>query len=123
MMREALDMIEQKSLAERPIIMVADQSWHVGLNGLVAGQIKERFGKPACCIAFAPGMSGELEGRGSGRSVAGFNMAALFMAAKDAGLVLKGGGHAMAAGFTVEPDKIEALKNSLPPKLSASWQA
>ncbi|HRK96972.1 MAG TPA: single-stranded-DNA-specific exonuclease RecJ [Alphaproteobacteria bacterium] len=110
MMREALDMIEQKSLAERPIIMVADQSWHVGLNGLVAGQIKERFGKPACCIAFAPGMSGELEGRGSGRSVAGFNMAALFMAAKDAGLVLKGGGHAMAAGFTVEPDKIEALE-------------
>lgn len=109
MMREAIDQIEQRGLAERPIIMVADESWHVGLNGLVAGQIKERYGKPACCIAFAHGMSGELEGRGSGRSVPGFNMAALFMAAKDAGLVLKGGGHAMAAGFTVTPDKIEAL--------------
>lgn len=109
MMREALDQIEQKNLANRPIIMVADHSWHVGLNGLVAGQIKERFGKPACCIAFAPGMSGELEGRGSGRSVSGFNMAALFMAAVDAGLLIKGGGHAMAAGFTVDPEKIEEL--------------
>jgi single-stranded-DNA-specific exonuclease len=110
MMREANDMIEQRGLADKPLIMVADESWHVGLNGLVAGEIKQRYGKPACCIAFAPGMSGELEGRGSGRSVPGFNMAALFMAAKDAGLVIKGGGHAMAAGFTVMPDKIPALE-------------
>lgn len=109
MMQEAIQMIEQNGLAERPIIMVADQSWHVGLNGLVAGQIKERYNKPACCIAFAPGLSGQLEGRGSGRSVPGFNMAALFMAAKDAGLLIKGGGHAMAAGFTVEPERIEEL--------------
>lgn len=109
MMREADDMIEQRGLANNPLIMVADESWHVGLNGLVAGQIKEKYNKPACCIAFAHGMSGELEGRGSGRSVAGFNMAALFMAAKDAGLVIKGGGHAMAAGFTVMPDKIPEL--------------
>ena len=98
-MREANDMIEQRGLADKAVIMVADESWHVGLNGLVAGEIKQRYGKPACCIAFAPGMSGELEGRGSGRSVPGFNMAALFMAAKEAGLVIKGGGHAMAAGF------------------------
>lgn len=109
MMREAIDMIEMKGLADRPLIMVADESWHVGLNGLVAGQIKERYGKPACCIAFAPGMSGEMEGRGSGRSVPGFNLAALFMAAKEAGLLIKGGGHAMAAGFTVSPDKIAEL--------------
>ena len=109
MMSEALDQIEQRNLAERPIIMVWDETWHAGLNGLVAGQIKVRFGRPASCIAFARGMSGELEGRGSGRSVAGFNMAALFMAAKEKGLVLKGGGHAMAAGFTVEPEKIEEL--------------
>lgn len=110
MMREANDMIEKRGLADHPLIMVADQSWHVGLNGLVAGEIKQRYGKPACCIAFAYGMSGELEGRGSGRSVPGFNMAALFMAAKEAGLVIKGGGHAMAAGFTVMPDQIPALE-------------
>ncbi|MFA7276627.1 MAG: single-stranded-DNA-specific exonuclease RecJ [Pseudobdellovibrionaceae bacterium] len=109
MMREAQHIIERDGLAERPLIMVADESWHVGLNGLVAGQIKEKYGKPACCIAFAPGISGQLEGRGSGRSVQGFSMAALFMAAKEEGLLLKGGGHAMAAGFTVEPDKIPAL--------------
>lgn len=109
MMNEAIHMIETQHLEDRPLIMVHNESWHVGLNGLVAGQIKERYQKPACCIAFAPGMSGELEGRGSGRSVAGFNMAALFMAAKEAGLVIKGGGHAMAAGFTVIPEQIPAL--------------
>lgn len=109
MMSSALKMIEDRALHDHPLIMVADEGWHVGLNGLVAGQIKERYAKPACCIAFAPGMSGALEGRGSGRSVKGFNMAALFMAAKAEGLLLKGGGHAMAAGFTVEPHKIPDL--------------
>ncbi|MEK7802118.1 MAG: single-stranded-DNA-specific exonuclease RecJ [Pseudomonadota bacterium] len=111
MMHEASVMIEEKQLYNYPLILVADQSWHVGLNGLVAGQIKEKYKKPACCIAFAVGMSGQLEGRGSGRSVAGFNMAALFMAAKESGLVLKGGGHAMAAGFTVLPEQIPALND------------
>ncbi len=109
MMREAVAIVEQKGLKDDPIILVHDESWHVGLNGLVAGQIKERYGKPACAIAFAPGIDGRLEGRGSGRSVPGFNMAALFMAAKEAGLVTKGGGHAMAAGFTVYPENLEAL--------------
>ena len=111
MMREASEMIELRGLHERPLIMVADEGWHVGLNGLVAGQIKEKYGKPACCIAFAPGLSGMMEGRGSGRSIPGFNMAALFMAAKDSGLLIKGGGHAMAAGFTVDPANIDALDN------------
>lgn len=109
MMREAVNMVEKNGLKDDPIIMIHDEGWHVGLNGLVAGQIKERYGKPACAIAFAPGMDGRLEGRGSGRSVPGFNMAALFMAAKDAGLVTKGGGHAMAAGFTVYPENLDAL--------------
>ncbi len=109
MMKDAVRIVEKNGYQNDPIIFVADESWHVGLNGLVAGQLKERYGKPACAIAFAPGMDGRLEGRGSGRSVPGFNMAALFMAAKEAGLVTKGGGHAMAAGFTVYPEKLEEL--------------
>ena len=109
MLKDAVRMVEINGYQDDPIILVHDESWHVGLNGLVAGQIKERFGKPACAIAFAVGMDGKLEGRGSGRSVPGFNMAALFMAAKEAGLVIKGGGHAMAAGFTVYPENIPAL--------------
>lgn len=109
MMREAVAMVEKQNLQNDQIIFVHDETWHVGLNGLVAGQLKERYGKPACAIAFAPGIDGRLEGRGSGRSIPGFNMAALFMAAKDAGLVTKGGGHAMAAGFTVYPENLDAL--------------
>lgn len=109
MLRDAVSRVELQGLHEHPIIFVHDLSWHVGLNGLVAGQLKEKYGKPACVIAFAPGMDGQPEGRGSGRSVPGFNLAALFMQAKDAGLLIKGGGHAMAAGFTVTQDKIDDL--------------
>lgn len=113
MMKEAQAMIERDRLHEAPLIFVSDPSWHVGLNGLVAGQIKERYKKPTCCVAFAPGLSGGMEGRGSGRSVPGFNLAALFMEAKEEGLILKGGGHAMAAGFTVLPERVEELSRFL----------
>jgi single-stranded-DNA-specific exonuclease len=109
MLKEAVFQVERYGLADKPLIMVSDPSWHVGLNGLVAGQLKERYGKPACVIAFATGESEKLEGRGSGRSIAGFNLAALFMRAHEKGLLLKGGGHAMAAGFTVDPAHIDAL--------------
>ena len=109
MLKEAIFQVERYGLADNPIIMVSDPSWHVGLNGLVAGQLKERYGKPACVIAFAPGAHETMEGRGSGRSVKGFNLAGLFMRALDKGLLVKGGGHAMAAGFTVLPEQIDAL--------------
>lgn len=109
MLRDAVRMVEEKKLYDLPLIMVGDESWHVGLNGLVAGQLKEKYGKPACVIAYAPGMMGALEGRGSGRSISGVNLAGLFLAAKDAGLLVKGGGHAMAAGFTVIPENIAPL--------------
>ena len=109
MLKEAIFQVERYALFDNPIIMVSDPSWHVGLNGLVAGQLKERYGKPACVIAFAPGAHETLEGRGSGRSVKGFNLAGLFMRALEKGLLIKGGGHAMAAGFTVLPEQIDAL--------------
>jgi single-stranded-DNA-specific exonuclease len=109
MLREAQIEVESKALFENPIIFVANTSWHVGLNGLVAGQLKEKYGKPACVVAFAHGLDGRLEGRGSGRSIKGINIAALFMAAREAGLVVKGGGHAMAGGFTVYEEQLQQL--------------
>lgn len=110
MMAEAIEQIARTGADKQSLIFTADESWHAGMSGLVAGQIKERFGKPAVCVTFAENEKGVLEGRGSGRSIPGVNMAAAFIDARNEGLVLKGGGHAMAGGFTVAPDKIDALK-------------
>lgn len=93
-----------------PVIVLDDAEWHPGLVGLVAGDIKEKFGKPTCIIGYAEGGDGRKEGRGSGRSVNGINIADAFMAARAEGLLIKGGGHAMAGGFTIEPDKIKDFR-------------
>jgi len=91
-------------------ILVDDESFHSGLSGLVAGRLKDRYGKPAIVVTYVENEKGELEGRGSGRSVKGVNMADIFISARNAGIVLKGGGHAMAGGFTVMPDKLDEFK-------------
>lgn len=110
MVHEAVSRIEQEAQEDRPVIIVGDEGWHPGLSGLVAGRIKEKYGKPACVITYAKGENGILEGRGSGRSVAGVNMGAAFIDARNEGLLVKGGGHAMAAGFTVLQDKIDDFR-------------
>lgn len=96
-----------------PVILLDDPEWHPGLVGLVAGDIKERFGKPACIVGYAENEAGVREGRGSGRSVAGVNIADSFIAARAEGILVKGGGHAMAGGFTVMPDRIRDLREFL----------
>lgn len=113
MMSEAMTQIAMDNRDQASLIFVADEGWHAGLSGLVAGQIKERFGKPAVVVTFAENEHGELEGRGSGRSVPGVNMAAAFIDARNEGLVVKGGGHAMAGGFTVLPEKVDELRSFL----------
>lgn len=87
------------------IILVAMQGWHAGVIGIVAGRLKDRFGKPAIVIGVDDGI-----GKGSGRSVSGVNLGAAVQAAKDKGIIEAGGGHEMAAGLTVSQDKIEALR-------------
>lgn len=109
MEEQAIAMVQQKGLENDPIILVADESWHPGLSGLVAGRIKEKFKKPACVITFAENKAGVMEGRGSGRSVQGIHIAQAFIDARHMGLVEKGGGHAMAGGFTVTPENIQKL--------------
>lgn len=91
------------SLGDDPVVVVAGERWHPGVVGLVAARLKERTGRPAIAIA------GE-NGAGSGRSISGVDLGAAVTAAVAAGHLLKGGGHAMAAGLTVSPDRIAALR-------------
>ncbi len=99
----------------RAVALLAGGGWHPGVIGIVAGRIKEKSGKPS--IVIAVGADGV--GKGSGRSIAGVDLGAAIIAAKDAGLLEAGGGHAMAAGLTVSADKIEALADWLDTQLAS----
>lgn len=122
MMKDAVDRVEGQGGNDAPVIIVSDPDWHPGLSGLVAGRLKERFGKPSIVITFAENGEGVLEGRGSGRSITGVNMADAFIAARNEGLLLKGGGHAMAGGFTVMPDRLPELRDFLATHITAQME-
>ena len=94
--------------SKAPLIFVAKQGWHAGVIGIVASRLKERYGRPALVAAIDDGIA-----KGSGRSVAGVALGATIIAARQAGLLINGGGHAMAAGFTVEASKLDALRDFL----------
>ncbi|MCB9991352.1 MAG: single-stranded-DNA-specific exonuclease RecJ [Rhodospirillales bacterium] len=110
MMTHAESIVEAQRLQDAPVIVVGDESWHPGLSGLVAGRLREKYDKPSIVITYAPGDDAPLEGRGSGRSIPGVNIGAAFIDARNEGVLVKGGGHAMAAGFTVMPDRVEDLR-------------
>jgi single-stranded-DNA-specific exonuclease len=96
---------------ELPIVVVGSETWHKGVVGLVASRLVERFGRPSCVIAWEKQAgSGAQTGTGSLRSVAGVDIGAAVRGAVAAGLLQKGGGHAMAAGLTVARDKIGAVE-------------
>jgi single-stranded-DNA-specific exonuclease len=101
--------------AGAPLIMVSGLGWHPGVIGIVASRLKERFGRPAIVIA----EEDDGTGKGSGRSISGVDLGAAVLAAKDHGLLVAGGGHAMAAGLTVAPAGIEALRAFLHERLAA----
>jgi len=88
------------------VIVTARENWHPGIVGLLAARIKEKFRRPTFAIAFDPNG----RGTGSGRSINGFDMGKMVRAAVDGGLLSKGGGHAMAAGLTVERAKLGKLR-------------
>ncbi|MBM3733805.1 MAG: single-stranded-DNA-specific exonuclease RecJ [Acidimicrobiia bacterium] len=95
------------------LAFAAGEGWHPGVVGIVAARLKERYNVPACVVALA----GET-GTGSGRSVAGVDLGACVIAARQAGLLLKGGGHAMAAGFTAARDQLPALRAFLEERIA-----
>jgi len=88
------------------VVVTEGHGWHPGVMGLVAARLKERFGRPAFAIALEPGGIGT----GSGRSITGVDLGAAVRHAVAAGLLLKGGGHAMAAGITIAPDKLAPFR-------------
>ena len=102
--------------ANRAVALVSGLGWHPGVIGIVAGRLKEKMNRPAIVIA----IDEDGVGKGSGRSIAGVDLGAAVLAAKDMGLLVAGGGHAMAAGLTVAADKIDALAEFLDERLSAS---
>jgi single-stranded-DNA-specific exonuclease len=88
------------------LLFVAGQGWHPGVIGIVAGRLKERYQRPVCVVALENGV-----GKASGRSVAGLHLGQAVIAAREIGLVLKGGGHAMAAGFEVQEAMLATLQS------------
>lgn len=88
-----------------PIAFVAGHDWHQGVIGIVAGKLKERYNLPAFVMSVEAD-----EVKGSARSIPQVDLGALIISAKEKGLLTKGGGHTMAAGFSLNEDKIEEFK-------------
>ena len=101
--------------ANAPVAIVAGDGWHPGVIGIVAGRLKEKLHRPAIVIAFDE----DGVGKGAGRSISGVALGAAHLAAQASGLLVAGGGHAMAAGLTVERARVDALGAFLNERLAA----
>jgi single-stranded-DNA-specific exonuclease len=101
------------------VVVTAAEGWHAGVVGLVAARLKERYGRPAFAIALGPGGIGT----GSGRSIPGVDLGRAVRRAVAEGLLVKGGGHAMAAGVTLKKDRLGAFRAFLEDTLAASVEA
>ncbi len=118
--RQAIEaMILQDAMARAalqdntPFLLAAEEGWHPGVVGIVAGRLKDRFAKPAFVVGFEGGL-----GRGSARSVPGIDIGAIMRAAKEAGVIESGGGHAMAAGFGLLQRQLEGFEQFLAAQFS-----
>jgi single-stranded-DNA-specific exonuclease len=94
-------------------LLVESDGWHVGVIGIVASRLVERYGRPAFVIGLTDGI-----GKGSGRSVRGVDLGAAVLAARQSGLLINGGGHAMAAGLTVARERLPELARFLDDRLA-----
>jgi len=103
----ALAQAEERGL-DGPLVWAAGEGWHPGVVGIVASRLKEATNRPAIVIGF----DGD-EGKGSGRSISGVDLGATIQRLAGEGLLLKGGGHKMAAGLTVSRDKLDAAMERL----------
>lgn len=123
--RVTLEIAEAEALAQvglrddgAPVIVVGGGTWHPGIVGIVAGRLRERFGRPAFAVALREG-----GGTGSGRSVPGVDLGRSVRAAVEAGVLAKGGGHAMAAGVTLGRGGLETFRAFVNDDLGAASQA
>jgi single-stranded-DNA-specific exonuclease len=101
------------------LLMLTGRGWHPGVIGIVAGRLKERYNRPS----FVLGLEEAGIAKGSGRSVPGVDLGAAVLAARQAGLLINGGGHPMAAGITVEAEALPALKAFLSERIDQSMTA
>ena len=88
-----------------PVVILYGKNWHEGVIGIIAARVKDKFNKPTIIISINNGI-----GKGSGRSIHGFDLGSVIIGAVQQGLLVKGGGHKMAAGFTIEADKIDEFR-------------
>ncbi|MEQ9144982.1 MAG: single-stranded-DNA-specific exonuclease RecJ [Parvibaculaceae bacterium] len=110
-LEEALEQVEGRLHSARanqppPVIIAAARGWHPGVIGIVASRLKDKYERPTFVIA----LDGKGEGKGSGRSIPGVDLGRAVTAALEAGLLINGGGHSMAAGLTVDEGKMDALQ-------------
>jgi len=106
---EAIAQVEASDETEAPVILAAAQGWHPGVIGIVAGRLKERYNRPACVIA----LDENGLGKGSGRSIPGIDLGSAIIAARQSELLINGGGHKMAAGFTVAVAQLADFRDFL----------
>ncbi len=102
-LREAIEQVESRA-DNTPLLFAAGEKWHAGVIGIVAGRLRERYDRPSCVVAMDGGLA-----KGSGRSIPGIDLGRAVLAAREAGYLMNGGGHAMAAGFTLMADKLDAF--------------
>ena len=107
-LEQALNTVERENLHQNPLIMVGGEGWHPGVIGIVASRLKETYNKPTCVVGFDGAV-----GKGSGRSVSGASLGQAMHIAVHKGLLEKGGGHAMAAGFSVYKDQYDGFYDFL----------
>ncbi len=114
-MDAAMASAEAQVAAGQAVVLVVGETWHPGVVGIVAGRIKEKFNRPACVAGIADGL-----GKGSGRSVAGLDLGSAVIAARHAGILETGGGHAMAAGFSLRAERVDEFRAFLNERLAAA---
>jgi len=99
---------QAKKYVNDPVLVLSGTNWHEGIIGIVASRIKEKYNKPAILISIENNL-----GKGSARSVFGFDIGSQIINATQSGILEKGGGHKMAGGFTIKKDNIILFKNFL----------
>ena len=104
-LEEALEQALKDVQAGNPFILVQGENWHQGVVGIVAGRLKERFNLPS----FVLSTEGK-DAKGSSRSVTGVDLGTLVITAMQQGILTRGGGHPMAAGFSLDTDKVENFR-------------
>lgn len=102
-LEQAIEQVEKGDVLA-PLLFAKSEGWHPGVIGIVAGRLKEKYNRPVAVISLENGV-----GKASARSVSGIDFGAAVVSANQSGLLVAGGGHAMAAGFTVEEAKIDQL--------------